>query len=140
QAAIGIAQMAKLDRLIVERRGRAERYSALLAEVQELALPDRAGDVAGHTYQSYVVRLADGDRRRRNAVMAALARRDIETRPATHAVHRLGFYADKYGYRADDFRNAVRGEDTTITLPIFPGMTDAQQDEVVAVLCDALRA
>jgi perosamine synthetase len=139
QAAVGVAQMAKLDRLLAERRGRAERYSRLLDGIQELALPDRAGDVAGHTYQSYVVRLADGDRRRRNAVMAALAARDIETRPGTHAVHRLGFYARKYGYEPDDFPNATRGEDTTITLPIFPGMTDADQDAVVAALTDALR-
>src|SRR5665213_1118632 len=140
QAAVGVAQMAKLDRLLTERRGRAERYSRLLGGVQELALPDRAGDVSGHTYQSYVVRLADGGRRRRNAVMSALAKRSIETRPGTHAVHRLGFYAQKYGYRPDDFPNAVRGEHTTITLPIFPGMSDADQDEVVTALTDALRS
>jgi perosamine synthetase len=139
QAAVGVAQMAKLDRLLAERRQRARRYSELLSGIQELALPGRAGDTAGHTYQSYVVRLAGGDRRRRNAIMAELATHGIETRPGTHAVHRLGFYARKYGYAPDDFPNAVLGEDTTITLPLFPRMTDADQDEVVEALAAGLR-
>jgi perosamine synthetase len=139
QAAVGVAQMGKLDRLLRERRARAERYSTLLAEIQQLALPGRTGDAAGHTYQSYVVRVVDGDRRRRNEVMRHLAAQEIETRPGTHAVHRLGFYANKYGYRPADFPNAALCEDTTITLPIFPGMTDDDQDTVVDAVIDALR-
>jgi perosamine synthetase len=139
QAAVGVAQMGKLDRLLRERRARAERYSTLLAEIQQLALPGRTGDAAGHTYQSYVVRVVDGDRRRRNEVMSHLAAQEIETRPGTHAVHRLGFYANKYGYRPADFPNAALCEDTTITLPIFPGMTDDDQDKVVDAVIDALR-
>jgi perosamine synthetase len=71
--------------------------------------------------------------------MRRLAGQEIETRPGTHAVHRLGFYAKKYGYRLADFANAALCEDTTITLPIFPGMTDAEQDTVVDVLAEALR-
>jgi dTDP-4-amino-4,6-dideoxygalactose transaminase len=50
-----------------------------------------------------------------------------------------GFYAKKYGYRPADFAHAALCEDTTITLPIFPGMTDAEQDKVVDVLAEALR-
>jgi perosamine synthetase len=139
QAAVGVAQMAKLEGLLAQRRARADRYSELLRDFQQIALPNRAGDLAGHTYQSYVVRIADGDRKRRNAVMSRLAERKIETRPGTHAVHRLGYYARKYGYKPADFPNAALSEDTTITLPLFPGMTDADQDEVVEVLSTALR-
>lgn len=138
QAAVGVAQMHKLDHLLAERQNRAKRYSRLLSGIQELVLPDQAGKSL-HTYQSYVVRLASADRVRRNAVMSALAAREIETRPGTHAVHRLGFYARKYGYKPTDFPNAILGEDTTITLPLFPGMTDEQQDVVVLALSDALR-
>jgi len=139
QAAVGVAQMGKLDRLLRERRARAERYSALLAEIQQLALPGGTGEATGHTYQSYVVRIVDGDRERRNDVMRHLAVQEIETRPGTHAVHRLGFYAKKYGYRPADFPNASLCEDTTITLPIFPGMSDDDQDKVVGAVVDALR-
>jgi perosamine synthetase len=139
QAAVGVAQMGKLDRLLQERRARAERYSTLLAEIQQLALPGRTGDAAVHTYQSYVVRIVDGHRERRNDVMRHLAVQEIETRPGTHAVHRLGFYAKKYGYRPADFPNGLLCVDTTITLPIFPGMTDDDQDKVVDAVVDALR-
>jgi perosamine synthetase len=139
QAAVGVAQMGKLDQLLQERHTRAERYSALLADIQKLALPVPVDDVARHTYQSYVVRLVDADRARRNGVMRHLAKYEIETRPGTHAVHRLGYYANKYGYRGSDFAQAAACEDTTITLPIFPGMTNAEQDSVIAALSDALK-
>lgn len=128
QAAVGIAQMAKLDRLLKERRRLALRYSEMLSAIEELAIPL---DDNGHTYQSYVARLRDYDRERRNAVMEKLADDRIQTRPGTHAVHRLGYYKNKYGLRPEMFPTACRAEDTTIALPIFPGMTDDQQSLVV---------
>jgi dTDP-4-amino-4,6-dideoxygalactose transaminase len=124
QAAVGVAQMAKLDRLLAERRRLALRYSELLAGIDEIVLPV---DDPGHTYQSYVTRLRTDDRDKRNSLMEHLAEQKIQTRPGTHAVHRLGYYANKYGLRPELFPNACRAEDSTITLPIFPGMTDDQQ-------------
>jgi dTDP-4-amino-4,6-dideoxygalactose transaminase len=128
QAAVGVAQLAKLDRLLAERRRLALRYSELLAGIEEIILP---ADDPGHTYQSYVIRLAANDREKRNAVMERLAELKIQTRPGTHAVHRLGYYVNKYGLKPEQFPNACRAEDTTITLPIFPGMTDDQLKFVV---------
>lgn len=136
-AAVGIAQMSKLPRLLAERRVCARRYDELLADVDELQTPT-AGPVDGHNYQSYVVRVLDGGRERRNRVMEQLAAQDIQTRPGTHAVHRLGYYRRKYDLAADDFPNASLCEDTTITLPIFPGMTVDDQRLVVDVLERAL--
>jgi perosamine synthetase len=133
QAAVGVAQMAKLDALLAERRRLGRRYNELLTEVNSIARP-LGGDFDGHTFQSYVVRVLEGGRRRRNYVMTALAKEGIQTRPGTHAVHRLGFYAGKYGLKPEQFPNAVMAEDATITLPIFPGMTDQDQQKVVQVL------
>ena len=138
QAAVGIAQIAKLDRLLAERVGRAERYGALLEGLPDLARPTVPAR-CGHTYQSYVVRILEGGMGRRNAIMDALAAEGIQTRPGTHAVHRLGYYARKYGLAADAFPNACRSEDLTITLPIFPGMTDADQERVTDALQRAAR-
>ena len=130
QAAVGVAQMGKLDRLLSERRRLGRRYSELLEKNNSIARP-LGGDVEGHAFQSYVIRVHEGDRGQRNAVMAALAAAGIQTRPGTHAVHRLGYYKGKYGLRAEQFPNAVLAEDTTITLPIFPNMTDEDQHRVV---------
>lgn len=139
QAAVGVAQMAKLERLLAERRQAARHYSTLLRDMADLRVPD-FDTHEGHTYQSYVVRVLEGGRPRRNRLMAALGAVGIQTRPGTHAVHRLGYYAGKYGLKAGDYPNAVLCEDTTITLPIFPGMTATHREEVVAVLRKELSA
>ena len=135
QAAVGLAQMRKLNGLLAERRLCALRYTQLLSGVEAMITPV---DDPGHTYQSYVIRMRRPGRNRRDAVMEFLAARDIQTRPGTHAVHRLGYYAKKYGLTPDQFPNAGAAEENTITLPIFPGMTDAQQQQVVNGLHDAL--
>jgi perosamine synthetase len=139
QAAIGIAQMAKVDQLLVERLDRADRYTELFTDVTDIALP-AVPPKCGHTYQSYVVRLKDGGVKRRNRIMDFLSARQIQTRPGTHAPHRLGYYREKYNLRPEMFPNACLGEDMTITLPIFPSMTDAEQDFVVQSVRDALQS
>jgi perosamine synthetase len=135
QAAVGMAQMDKLEALLAERRAIALRYTEALNQLPGLQTPT---DDPGHTYQSYVVRVVEGGRTRRNSVMDHLAARKIQTRPGTHAAHRLGYYTKKYGVKAQDFPVACVAEDTSITLPIFPGMTSAQQSEVVQETAVAL--
>lgn len=137
QSGVGVAQFAKLEALLTERHQRGVRYAQMLSQVADLALP--AGHLAdGHTYQSFVIRVLEGGNARRNAIMDHMAANSIQTRPGTHAVHRLGYYREKYGLRPEAFPNAALCEDTTITLPIFPGMTDADQDRVVQVLLSAM--
>lgn len=137
QAAVGCAQMGKLDGLLDERSAIALRYTEMLRNIDEIATPF-VPDGCGHTYQSYVIRLREGGMKRRNAIMDFLASNGIETRPGTHAVHRLGYYAKRYDIRSEEFPNAVLCEDTTITLPIFPGMTEKDQlfvkDKLIEVL------
>jgi perosamine synthetase len=135
QGAIGVAQMGKLDRLLAERRRLAARYDALLAGIDDLTAPT-VPPACGHTYQAYVVLMRRGDRGRRNRLMQRMAADGIQTRPGTHAVHRLGYYASKYGLPPDRCPNACAAEDLSITLPLFPGMTEADQDLVV----DSIRA
>jgi perosamine synthetase len=137
QAAVGVAQMAKLDRLLAERRRLADGYRQRLASVSGIACPSAD---PGHTYQSFVIRVVDGGTPRRNHAMDVMSARSIQTRPGTHAVHRLEYYTAKYGYQASQFPNACAAEDTTITLPIFPGMRDEDLDTVVAALRDGLGA
>jgi dTDP-4-amino-4,6-dideoxygalactose transaminase len=139
QAAVGVVQMKKLDTLLAERRRLAERYTKLLQGMEELVLPPLPGK-CGHTYQSYVIRVVKGGRPKRNAIMESLAARNIQTRPGTHAVHRLGYYANKYRLRPEAFPVAAASEDTTITLPIFPGMNEQDQDFVVTSLKEACRS
>jgi len=137
QASVGIAQMAKLNALLAERRRLAAGYHERLADRNDIVLPTLD---SGHTYQSFVVRVAEGGRVRRNAIMASLAEADIQTRPGTHSVPDLGYYRQRYGLSRSDFPRAALAEDTTITLPIFPGMTDESLNRVTEVLSTALAA
>ncbi len=139
QAAVGVAQMAKLDRLMAGRRSAARNYNELLAGLNDIERP-LAGDAAGHSFQSYVIRLKAGGRSRRNALMSALDSAGLQTRPGTHAVHRLGYYANKYGLKPEQFPNACLAEDTTITLPIIPNMKLETQERVSSILKAALSA
>lgn len=136
QAAVGIAQMAKLNRLLSERRRLALNYSKLLSNFKDIILPL---DDPGHTYQSYVIRMSNGKKLLRNKIMDHLISLNIQTRPGTHAVHRLGYFKKKYSLKDNDFVNAIKAEDTSITLPIFPGMTDKQQETVVSNISKVLK-
>jgi len=136
QGAVGIAQMTKLDALLAERLIFAQRYNTLLMNAPGLVLPTTTTK-CGHTYQSYVVRISEGGRQRRNDVMEAAAERGVQTRPGTHAVHRLGFFANQ-GIEPEEFPNSCEAEDCSITLPLYPGMTDAEQDRVVDALLHAI--
>lgn len=133
QAAVGIAQFAKLDGILAHRRQAALYYSACLQNMDELIIPTEGVDVSGHNFQSYVIRVK-GDRDFRNSIMSALAKADIQTRPGTHAVHRLHYYENKYQIKPSDFPRAALCEDTTITLPIFPGITPEDQMQVVNII------
>jgi perosamine synthetase len=129
QAAVGIAQMAKLKRLLTERRRLALNYSKLMSNFKDIILPL---DDSGHTYQSYVIRMTNEKTLLRNQIMDHLISLNIQTRPGTHAVHRLGYFKKKYNLQDNDFMNAIKAEDTSITLPIFPGMTNNQQEIIIS--------
>ena len=135
QAAVGIAQMAKLDGLLAERRQLALSYCERLSGCREIVLPSTD---AGHSYQSFVIRVVEGGRKRRNSIMSALAVEGIQSRPGTHAVPPLGYYRLKYGFDPQQFPNALIAENATITLPLFPGMSVVNVDRVAASLLMAV--
>ena len=139
QAAVGVAQLGKFQVLLAGRRGVAKHYSHLLSESEELSVP-LPENSQGHSFQSYVIRVLTGGRQRRNDIMSALQKIGAQTRPGTHAVHRLGYYREKYSLEESAFPNAAMCEDTTITLPLFPSMTESQVESIAAELKRALEA
>lgn len=140
QAALGVAQMKRADAILDERRALAARYDAAFAGLPWLRTPAKPAGTT-HGYQSYpclfqpepvtaanVLQINAA----RNAWMDALLKAGISTRPATHAVHMLAFYSQKYGLSREDFPNAWAANDCSISLPLFHGMSVAEQDHVIA--------
>ena len=66
--------------------------------------------------------------------MQGLAEKGVATRPGTHAVHTLGYYRDRFGYAHQDLPGASWVQSASIALPLYPQMTDAEQDYVVDML------
>lgn len=146
QAALGGAQMDRAADIVAERQRLAARYDQAFADLDWLQTPTkRQGDA--HGYQSYPC-LFQPERAKaaaqsantaeikainsaRNAWMELLQQQGISTRPATHAVHMLAFYRQKYQLKPEDFPNAFAANDCSISLPIFHGMTEAEQDFVI---------
>jgi dTDP-4-amino-4,6-dideoxygalactose transaminase len=139
QAAVGVAQLGKLPAILADRIARAKRYDELLSAVSGL-VPPVEPEGHRHSYQSYVCRLeADGLSEReirhgnavRNGVMQALEEERIATRQGTHAVHLLDYYARRYAYQPMDLPGAFAADQLSLTLPLYAGMTDEEQDRVV---------
>jgi len=139
QGALGTVQLRRADAILGARRERAARYDLLLADLDWLGLP-RVPNGLIHGYQSYValyqptaptIANVDAMNLERNAFMARLESSGIATRQGTHAPVLQGFYREKYGLRGNDFPNALLADRVSISLPLYPQMTDREQDRVV---------
>jgi dTDP-4-amino-4,6-dideoxygalactose transaminase len=137
QAAIGIAQLEKLDEILEQRRAAAERYNDLLAAVDGVETP--LADDAGHkrSWFVYVVKLApEVDR---DAVMMALRAQGIGTAEYVPCVHLQPFMRDEYGFREGMFPVAEEACSRTLALPFFTQIESADQERVVEALSELLR-
>jgi perosamine synthetase len=126
QAALGLCQLEALDEILAERRRQAERYTAALADAPWLEVPYEP-DYAVRTWQSYAVRLRPGAPLSRTEVMRRLLHDGIATRRGVMAIHHEAAYSG-----ADvllPHTEAAARE--ALMLPLFPGLSDAQQDHVI---------
>lgn len=133
QGAIGVAQMARLAGLIEARSSRAARYDAV---VEPLGfVPQQRGD--GAAVQSYVVLSPSG--LPAGEVISELRSRGIEATVGTNAIPFTRFYAERYGIAEADLPNTAAVGARAVTLPLFPQMSDADQDTVVLALAEIAR-
>lgn len=142
QAAVGVAQMGKAQTILAGRAHRAARYHDLLSGLSWLRRPETP-DGLTHGWQSYVCLFAPEEptianctalNARRNYLMADLEARGVTTRQGTHAVTTLTVFQKKYGVVANDYPGALFGDRLTLALPLYPQMTDEEQDYVVSQL------
>ncbi len=136
QAALGLSQLARLDDYVQRRHRLAARYDALLADLPVIA-PMRAADAysALHLYPIQVDAARCG--RTRRQVFDALRAAGIGVNVHYIPVHTQPYYR-RMGFRSGDFPHAEAYYAQAISLPMFATLDDAQQDEVVAALREAL--
>jgi dTDP-4-amino-4,6-dideoxygalactose transaminase len=129
QAAIGIVQMRKLDSILAERRRLAARYAELLGGCEWLDLPF-APPAGFHTYQSYCIRLRS--EQQRDAIMADLAGHGIATRRGVMAIHQEPIYRELCPNVSLPVTETCSAQ--TLLLPLYPGLTDEEQDLIAELL------
>ena len=136
QAALGIAQLEKLDEILERRRAAAERYNDLLAGVDGVETP--LADDAAHqrSWFVYVVKLAPEIDR--DGVMAELRAQGIGTAEYVPCVHLQPFMREQYGFREGMFPIAEDACSRTLALPFFTQIDPEDQERVAEVLREKL--
>ena len=139
QAAIGLHQLAAIERHLERRRAICERYDEALSDVPvETFVPLPDGDV--HAHHLYTI-LVDGSAgKTRDEVADALEAAGVASSIHFPPVHLHRFYAERYGFRRGQFPHAERIADTVLSLPLSPALNDEQIDRVIAAVRGAFGA
>jgi len=137
QAALGIAQLERLDEILDRRARAAARYGELLADVDGVALPLADDGDHRRSWFVYVVRLGDGIDR--EEVSARLADAGVEAGHYVPCVHLQPYLRERFGFSeglcpaAEDFARRA------LALPFFTGIEAWDQERVAEALAAALR-
>ena len=139
QASLGVTQMERANNIIDERQSIAKKYNQSLIGFNFFQLPIH-GKIYKHGYQSYPcifdienvnINNISEINKDRNSFMEYLEANGISTRPATHAVHMLSYYRKKYDISAIDYPNAYLANESSISFPLFNGLTTKEQDYII---------
>ncbi len=135
QAALGLHQLPKLDGFIEKRTHLANRYYDLLADVDALILPEAPKYDHKHAWHLFIP-LLDTDKAglSRNDFIGKLKELNIGTGLHYQACHLFTYYKETYGYKKGDFPNTEYVTERCLSLPLFPTMTEKDQDDVVAAI------
>ncbi len=130
-AALGLRQLTKQGRFRDERLSIARRYDAAFGKLPELQTPTVPADMET-SWHLYVLRLnLDMLTADRACVIDALAAENVATSVHYIPLHLHPAYRDRYGFVPDSYPIAYREYRRALSLPIFPGMTDRDVDDVI---------
>jgi len=133
-AAVGLAQLRRLDELLAKREAVAARYNRLLAAVDGITpLPAPRPDMR-LSWFVYVVRVAPEIGRDR--LMHALAERGIDSRPYFPPVHLQPLYRERFGFREGTFPQAEAAGASMLALPFHGNLAADDAEYVVACVAE----
>ncbi len=136
-AAIGIHQLPRLEGWLARREALARRYDELLAGLP-LESPPSLPAHARHARHLYTVKVAADAPSDRDEVIRRLADHNIGTSVHFQGIHRQSFFRERYGLNDRDLPHATDWALRSLSLPLHPGVSDGDQDDVVGALAEAL--
>jgi len=137
-AALGEAQMRRLDDILAKRRHAAQMYNRALADIEEIHPPPMAG-ADQISWFVYVIRLADRfTQEDRDAIIAHLRRAGVGCNSYFVPIHLQRYIMETVGTKRGDFPVTERIAARTIALPFFSNIGESQVDRVGAALKEAV--
>jgi dTDP-4-amino-4,6-dideoxygalactose transaminase len=136
QAALGLVQLAKLERMQARRREIVNQYHAAFKDMAAFEIPVERPEVE-HAWHLYVLRLnLDVLTIDRNQFISELAERNIGSSVHFIPLHLHPFYRDKYGYKPDDFPVAYSNYHRMVSIPLSPKLSDVDVADVIEAILD----
>jgi dTDP-4-amino-4,6-dideoxygalactose transaminase len=136
-AALGVAQLERLDEILERRSAVAARYAELLGGLDGVELPAADDDDHVRSWFVYVVRLADGVDR--DAVMAHLAEAGVASKPYLPCIHLQPYWRERFSTREGMFPVAEGASRRSLALPFHTQLAAVDQERVAEALAAALR-
>jgi UDP-4-amino-4,6-dideoxy-N-acetyl-beta-L-altrosamine transaminase len=131
QAALGVAQLKKLDRFIKRRREIISFYNKAFKDLEWLTPPFERSGVFGALHL-YVIKIDfSGIGKTRTQVMAELKEKGIGTQVHYIPVHLQPYYRENYGFKPGDFPKAEQYYEQCLSIPLYPKMEDEDVNRVI---------
>lgn len=132
-AALGLAQIRRIDELLAKRAQVATWYNQRIDEIAGVHKPHLVETTTRMSWFVYVIRCGDGVRR--NELMAFLQEKGVPSRPYFTPIHLQPFYQNRFGWQRGDLPHTEKAGDTFLALPFSGVMTEDQ----VAYVCQQIR-
>jgi len=127
EAAFGLAQLKKTNKLIKRRKEIAKIYEERLSGIKHIEVPKYTDE---HIFTQYIIKIS----RNRDAFARALKEEGISTGLNFIPLHLLSYYKMKYGLKITAFPNALNSYSQILSLPIYPSLSD----DDIEYICDKI--
>lgn len=136
QAALGLQQLRRFDRMQDRRRQIVESYNEAFGRFSAFLTPSTREHVTS-AWHLYVLRLRSAEMAiDRNQFIQEMTARNIGTSVHFIPIHMHSFYKNKYGYQPDDFPVARAAYEQMVSLPLSPSMSDQDVADVIDAVLD----
>jgi perosamine synthetase len=136
-AALGLAQLERLDEILAARGRVAERYGELLRSVDGVEPPYASDADHRRSWFVYVIRLARGVDR--NRVIARLGEEGVASKPYLPSIHLQPYYRERFGYREGMYPVSEDASARSLALPFHARLPEEDQERVVEALARAVQ-
>lgn len=133
QAAIGIEQLKKIDRILKEKNEIAEKYTNAFKDTKNINPPFIPDYVSRHAWYMYAIYVNNVDR---DEVVRKLNDKGIETRLSFPPIHTQPLYKELYNYKNESLPITYEAWRMLINIPIWANMGNEKQDYVINTLID----